>query len=75
MSFVPIGMRRAPQAYAVLLYDGKSKLDGGAAERLAAIRDCCGLGEGFRLAEARSCAILRDPARSCATIKILRDLP
>lgn len=39
------------QAYAVLLYEPSSTGSPEVSERLHAIRDCCGLGEGFKLAE------------------------
>jgi superfamily II DNA or RNA helicase len=39
------------QAYAYLLWEPTRELSEEASARLAAISDCCGLGEGFRLAE------------------------
>jgi transcription-repair coupling factor (superfamily II helicase) len=39
------------QAYAFLLWEPTRELTEEASARLAAISDCCGLGEGFRLAE------------------------
>ena len=44
--------RAGRQAYAYMFYSAdESELTTGAQERLAALEECCGLGEGFRLSE------------------------